>query len=174
MPKYRTKLTAERLIEIRSYNPETGIFSHRVPNRNVKVGDPAGAIDSDGYINMSVDGTYYRAHRLAWLYVHGCWPAEQIDHINGCRADNRIVNLREATNTENGQNRAVSKNNKAKRPGVTWNTTRSKWQAEICANKQRRYLGSFDCPDKASAAYAKAKSELHGFQPITREVNSNE
>ena len=106
-------LTAERLREVLDYGPDTGVFTWKIrTNSRVKVGDVAGALRPDGYIQISIDGRLHRAHRLAWLYVTGESPPDQIDHINGVRDDNRIANLRLATSAENKQNlrRAKSRN----------------------------------------------------------------
>ena len=85
-------LTAERLREVLDYDPDTGVFTRKVRTASsVKVGDVAGSLNGKGYIRIRVDGRLYFAHRLAWLYVHGEWPVDQVDHINGIKNDNRIV-----------------------------------------------------------------------------------
>jgi hypothetical protein len=91
----QAKLTAERLRERLRYDAETGAFTRRVGSSNARAGDMAGSVHSTGYVRISIDGGKYTAHHLAWLYVHGVWPSDQIEHINGKRSDNRIANLRE-------------------------------------------------------------------------------
>jgi HNH endonuclease len=91
----QTKLTAERLRERLHYDAETGVFTRRVGSSNARAGDVAGSVHSTGYVRISIDGGKYTAHCLAWFYVHGVWPSDQIDHINRNRSDNRIANLRE-------------------------------------------------------------------------------
>lgn len=92
------------------YSPESGVFTwRRGAGARAKAGAVAGTRTEQGYIRIGIDGRYYRAHRLAWLYVHGSWPVEQIDHINGDRADNRIANLREVTAAGNRQNQGVAR-----------------------------------------------------------------
>ena len=94
MRKYNTVLTAERLRELLNYDPLTGVFSWRVNGRGRSgVGTVAGG---SNHKRIAIDKKEYFVHRLAWLYVHGCWPTEDIDHINGDPSDNRIANLREA------------------------------------------------------------------------------
>lgn len=117
-PKNHPELTAERLRELLSYDPETGIFRRVATRRQVKSGDIAGSDDGKGYWRIRVNGEKHRAHRLAWLYVNGAWPIDQLDHINGDKLDNRICNLREATNSENQQNRSLPKSNTSGRLGV--------------------------------------------------------
>ena len=107
MTDSKQELTAERLREVLAYDPDTGVFTWKArtsPFSRVNVGDVAGNLRRDGYIEICVDGRKHQSHRLAWLYVYGEWPADQIDHINGIRTDNRIANLREANNAENHHN----------------------------------------------------------------------
>ena len=89
------KLTAERLRERLHYDAETGVFTRRVGSSNARSGDVAGSVHSTGYVRIGIDGWKYTAHHLAWLYVHGVWPSDQIEHISRKRSDNRIANLRE-------------------------------------------------------------------------------
>jgi citrate synthase len=90
-------LTAEELRRVLHYDPDTGIFTWKVTlsNRN-PAGKKAGCIDHYGYIMMSIHGKRYKAHRLAWLYMTGAWPTNQIDHKFNNRSDNRFSELREA------------------------------------------------------------------------------
>jgi len=102
-------LTAERLREVVTYDPLTGIFRWRVTRGCAKAGAVAGGPEKKGYLRISIDGRRFKAHRLAWLYVKGCWPVDQIDHENGRNADNRFDNLREANNPLNSANAAIPK-----------------------------------------------------------------
>lgn len=169
MPKNHTPLTAARLRELLSYDPETGIFRRLVStSRNAKAGDVAGGLNSEGYVRISVDGSSYRAHRLAWLYVHGVWPSDQLDHWNGVRNDNRYKNLREATNAQNQQNYGIPKSNSSGHVGVSWHKGHRKWLARIKLGGHQRYIGHFANIEDAVAARAKAKAELHTFHPTDR------
>ena len=105
------ELTAERLRKALDYDPDTGIFTRRYTQGGRKIGDAAGSTSVHGYRVIKIDGRQYRAHRLAWLYVHGRWPRDQIDHINRDKTDNRIANLREATNGQNNANVGASRRN---------------------------------------------------------------
>lgn len=93
-------LTAERLRELLSYDPETGWFTWRVTrssNGRADAGSRAGALRSDGYRHVTVDQHKYKEHRLAWLYMTGKWPEADLDHKNNTRDDNRFSNLRAAS-----------------------------------------------------------------------------
>lgn len=162
-------LTQSRLKELLDYDPDTGAFTWLIStNHKIKIGAMAGTVMSRGYRRIGFDGQYYRAHRLAWLYVHGEWPKDQIDHINGDPSDNRLINLREAVNYENGQNRKKGFNNSSGFIGVSWHSASRKWNARIQINKKVKSLGYFGDADAAYSAYLAAKAEMHTFNPTVR------
>lgn len=155
--------SAETLRNAIRFCPDTGKF-WRISRRSAdcrqrkEIGTP----DRYGYLLISVLGRKYLAHQLAWLYVHGAWPASEIDHINGVRDDNRIANLREATREQNMQNQhAPQANNKSGFRGVSWNANSCRWVAQIKASRQRYHLGFYKKAEDASDAYKQAKRLLH-------------
>jgi len=162
-------LTQERLKKLLHYDPETGIFTWLVSTaRRVKVGDVAGTIMNQGYRAISIDGKKYKAHRLAFLYMTGKFPTNGTDHIDGDPANNRWTNLRECTTAENAQNTASHKNSSSKYVGVGWHKGGQKWRAQIKINGKKKHLGLFETEAEAYAAYCKAKSEHHHFNPAPR------
>jgi len=165
-------LTPERLHELLDYNPDTGVFAWRVRWYRVRPGDVAGTPDGRGYLCIQVCGKCYKAHRLAWFYVYGIWPDGQIDHRNGCRSDNRLLNLRVCTNAENGQNRGLNKNNTSGYVGVSFDRKNACWQAHIRVNGERHKLGVFKDIEEAAAAYVAAKAKMHPYQPSLRLVST--
>lgn len=161
-------LTAERLREMLSYSPETGLFVWRHcesmrKSRNSRVaGKPAGNRHSEGYLTISFGRDNLYAHRMAWLYVYGELPKGIIDHINGIRTDNRIANLRDTTRAVNMQNyRAASKNSKSGLLGAYYNKSSKRYNSELTISGRRIRLGSFDTAEEAHAAYVKAKRRHH-------------
>lgn len=158
--------SAKRLREIIHYDPETGLFTWRVFRRgSAKAGSPAGKPTNKGRISFMLDGVFYLAHRLAWLYVHGTWPADQIDHIDGDPTNNRISNLREATQSQNQQNKhRPNRTNKSGCLGVQ-SRKNGKFVAEIQIEKRRVYLGIFENLDDADAAVIEARKTLHPYAP---------
>lgn len=147
----------EAALECFRYDPETGNLYWKVrPARNVFPGAIAGARTSGGYITTKLLGREVKAHRLAWLMTHGSWPENLVDHINGDRSDNRIVNLRQATHAQNMQN--VSS-----RKGVHWRPNQRTWIASITVGGKRHYLGKFSDRAMAETAYREAKARLHPF-----------
>jgi hypothetical protein len=157
-------LTAERLRDLLSYDAETGIFTWRVAvSHNVHAGAVAGTIDkSRGYRKISIGDVRYLSHRLAWLYVHGVWPTDLIDHANGVRDDNRLANLREATRRGNAANSRLSSNNTSGLKGVRWHKRDRKWHAQINVGGRTVYLGSFNTKEAGHQAYMDAARQQHG------------
>lgn len=140
-----------------AYNPLTGEIKRTLSYGRAIAGQCFNDANS-----INVYGTSIRPARLAWLLFHGDWPPNgyYVDHINGIKADNRMLNLRLATPTQNQQNKAGS-GGYAK--GVTWRDRKSKpWQAKIRVDGARIHLGSFATHDEAAEAYRKACLEYHG------------
>jgi hypothetical protein len=160
-------MDAETLRSIVVYEEDTGILRWRNDNKTIswiKAGDiVGGGSKKNGYLSTSIRRKQYYQHRLVWLYVYGEWPAGSIDHINGDRSDNRIVNLRLATASENQHNRKKTKNRDT--PVGAYKHYRGTWYSSIMVNKVKKYLGSFKTAEEAAEAYAKAKKELHLFNP---------
>ena len=154
-------LTVERLREVLRYEPGTGKFIRLVSNSNrARAGSITGSPAVDGSIVVHIDGKLYRAHRLAWLYVHGRWPVAEIDHVNGDPADNRVANLRESTRTENMRNVRMHRDCGSGLKGAY--RDKKKWKSSIMVDGVHRYLGAFDPPEDAHAAYCRAATTLHG------------
>lgn len=118
------------------------------------------AVDARGYGIGGINGALYSAHRVVWAFVHGEWPTLQVDHINGNRTDNRIVNLRLVSNRHNSMNSAMKRNNTSGFPGVSWH--RNRFRAQIKIHGRQKFLGYFDAPEDAHKAYCAAKA-AHGF-----------
>lgn len=158
-------ITAELLRELLHYEPETGVFTWRVSTSNRAIaGKQAGGLKSNGYVQIGLYTKRYHAHRLAWLYVYGSWPPDELDHINRCRADNRITNLRLASRPENNQNLGLSKRNSSGHIGVCWKRVTGRWQARIMRDYQEVHLGYFGNVSDAVAARKAAEAEYHPFR----------
>lgn len=158
--KLKVELTSDGLRAELTYDPETGHFTRACWRQGR--GGHAGTINNLGYRLIRVGGWRYRAHRLAWLYVHGAWPAGQIDHINGIRDDNRIANLRDVPDIINQQNRRnPHKGSQVPFLGVKLAKQPNRFVAGIKDAGRHVHLGVFDSPEEAHAAYLDAKRELH-------------
>jgi len=155
-------LTQEKLKQLLQYYPESGVFIRLDALMVDKklVGKRAGNIKNNGYREIAVRGKAYLEHRLAFLYMTGEWPKEDVDHINNIRDDNRWNNLREANRSLNMQNvKKPSKNNKHGYWGCTKHG--SKYRATIVVNGKQIRLGNFEEPKDAEAAYIEAKKKYH-------------
>lgn len=156
-------LTAKRLREVLSYDPITGEFRWLISSNHIAVGSTAGTIESQGYCQIKVDQRIYKAHRLAWLYMHGVWPTNQIDHEDGVKANNIFTNLRQATNTENMLNLPKRATNKTGFKGVSVHKTSGKFVAQAQINGKRKHLGLYATAELASEAYQASAKANHGI-----------
>ena len=154
----RKPITQKRLKEAMDYNPDTGVFTWKINVRRTRIGDIAGCVNTLGYIAICIDRRHYSGHRLAWLYIHGYFPEHNVDHINRCGKDNRLVNLREATQSCNARNSSMSSNNTSEITGVYWHKSAGKWAASIAPDGRNRHLGLFT--SKLDAAKARWKAEV--------------
>lgn len=153
-------LTQNELKEVLSYDPDTGLFKWRLTLSNSRTaGKIAGVIDK-GYIIIKINKVKYGAHRLAFLYMKGAIPFE-VDHINMVRHDNRWLNLRPATRSQNMCNRKSFRNNMSGQKGVYWVEREQRWVAYIQKDKKRYCLGYFKDLSEAKTAYDSAALKYH-------------
>ena len=158
----RQQLTAERLREILTYDPETGKFVRRVKQGRMRAGTQAGTSDNNGYIQISINYVLYYAHRLAWLYTYGKWPEKLLDHINGDPADNRLCNLREADYSQNGYNSKRQSRNTSGVKGVSRCSRTGEWVVYGSKEKKHYFIGNYETIEAAKDAYAEWVLEHHG------------
>lgn len=143
-------LTQAKLKELLYYDPVTGVFTWLASRSGVKAGDTAGSIDkTDGYRQIRINLTSYRAHRLAWLYVHGYFPEHGLDHRDRTRDHDWIDNLREVSQQCNLRNAGIRKDNTSGVKGVNWYKRGGKWRAQITINSKQNHLGYYNCFDEA-------------------------
>ncbi|MNE68353.1 hypothetical protein D3C80_1640090 [compost metagenome] len=141
------ELTQERLKSIMHYDPETGLFTWLIaPSNRVKAGDVAGTVDGKGYIRIKYKGVKYAAHRLAFLYMTGEFPVDQVDHKNRVRSYNKWDNLRPA-------DAFINANNKTRKIGITGlrgiTVKKNKFQVRY----KRKYIGLFKDLELAALVY---------------------
>lgn len=180
MSKYE-KVSPKIIRELLDYNPETGDFFWRERdikwfsdkggrytaawcqkkfNRKHAGGAALTTVSAAGYNTGGVLGYVFSAHRVAWAHAYGQWPSGELDHINRDRQDNRLSNLRLATKTENGHNRAPR--GASKYSGVSWYAPLEKWKAGISKDRVFYYLGYFDSEEEAARTRDKKAVELYG------------
>lgn len=154
-------LEINRLKSLLHFSPKSGKFLRLVGRGKHHAGQIAGTYQSSGYIQITIDGTAFLAHRLAWFYVYEEWP-DEIDHVNGDRKDNRISNLRSCTRSQNMSNRPVRLDSKSRVKGVSFHKASRLWRAQITFNKKVIHIGSFKNKEDAGLAYRLKSIELKG------------
>ena len=127
-------ITQDELKAQLEYNPYTGVFTWLSPFAGRRSGNQVGSTRGTGYVSISIGGKSYTAHRLAWLYIHGSFPADQIDHINHIKNDNRIINLRAVTMAENHKNKKLNSKNTSSFTGVSWDRAQQQWKVQMMAD----------------------------------------
>ena len=149
-------LTQQRLKEVVKYDRRKGLFYWKVSTGKVSRGAVAGHTDTAGYTKISIDGVKYFAHRLAWFYVHGVWPLQNIDHKDLCRSNNRLTNLRDIGQSLNGLNGPIRRNNSSGYTGVSYDARRRSWVAYIHQNYRKTHVGAFTNRQQAADARSAA------------------
>lgn len=154
------------LKQVLDYDPKTGIFRWKQSLTNrVKAGDIAGTTNRR-YIEITINGKKYLAHRLAFLYMNGSFPPDEVDHKNGNKLDNRWSNLREVESYVNRQNRVKHKTNTSGYLGVC--PCGNKWVAYIGVEGKSKYLGIYNTPEEAYKVRLEEQSKLWKHQPTQR------
>lgn len=163
MVEYPTQSELKELLE---YNPYTGVFAWKVRKGRILAGTKAGYIKhcyaGKSYHIISINGTKCLSHILAWIFVHGEKPEEEIDHKDGNGTNNRINNLRIVSHQDNQRNRRLQINNSSGYNGVSFHKSSKKWEAQIKINGKSKYLGCFYSLIDAIAA-RKAADKKWGF-----------
>lgn len=161
------RVTAERVRELFNYDEVTGVFTRKVRTAmRTKIGDIVGNKDTYGYLQVSVDGKLCLLHRLAWLYVHGEFPEGTIDHIDRCKTNNAITNLRDVSQQVNMTNLPVARNNRSGFKGVFFRKDAGKYFASVSHKGKRLHVGVYDTASAASSAYELARYFLLRYDTL--------
>lgn len=159
------------LRQLLTYDPDTGKLFWRYRPNALKQWNTRHAgkeaftyIDAYGYCIGTLQKAGLKAHRVIWAMEKGHWPKHDIDHINGCRSDNRLNNLRHATRAQNLSNRkaitGVSGYKGVKPLGNRWVASYSKMNKSI-------HVGCYGCPTKAALEYDRAIIKARGEFSVT-------
>jgi hypothetical protein len=160
--------SCEELHRLFAYDPTTGKLTWRLkPHQKaqrIQPGDDVGTVKKGrgNYLSIGIGRKYYLAHRIIWKMTTGDDPADQIDHVDGDRLNNRWNNLRPASNGQNKWNSSLSRNNKSGVKGVCWDAGHKKWKAYISIGGKQSRLGRFASIDEAAVAVNAARTKLHG------------
>lgn len=170
--KVRRELSQLYLHELITYNPYNGEVRWKVKKSgNTKAGDIVGRLKADGYRGITIDRKEYYLHRIIWMFVYGHFPEAVIDHINGIKNDNRLSNLREATFSQNNQNRGMLSNNTSGFQGICWIESSQKWRASVGVSGRPKYLGLYLTKEAAFEAYLDAIKKIKDSFYETEEVH---
>ena len=164
MPKPKPLPTQERLQELFDYSVITGTLTRKIGVRGFAAGRSVGCFNSTtGYWVASVDKQNYQVHRLVWKLVTGADPQDlDVDHIDGDGTNNAWHNLRLGTRSENSSNQRLRSDNTSGLKGACWDPINRRWEARIGFERKSYFLGRFDTPEEAHAAYMAAAERLHG------------
>jgi hypothetical protein len=154
-------LNQELLKELVNYDPNTGVFAWKKIRPGVSSSKKFGSLKPSGYIVVLINKKLYRLHRLAWLYMTGEWPENEIDHINGNKADNRFCNIRKATKAENNWNKKVRKDSTTGVKNVLYYPKYQSYYVRITANKIAHSFGPFKTKDQAALVAKEKRAEIH-------------
>ena len=169
-----SKETEQYLLENLRYDPETGHLWWIKPNNPArKLTSPAGSLHKSGYVWVTLTvgkiTTKVAAHRVGWFLYYGKWPKEFIDHIDDNKSNNKIHNLREASEAQNQacrKKRLVTNSQflKAKNRYAhpTYIGVRRSGKCSWSASCGGNYLGVHETPEKAALAYNRKALELYG------------
>lgn len=152
-------LDYDRMVELFTLDWD-GWFYNRFSRGRAKEGERAGFVDIHGYRRITIDYVKYYEHHLVWFWVHGEWP-DEIDHIDGDRANNAPANLRLCNRSQNSVN-------SQRQPGMSGlkgaylDSRTLTWFSKIQFGGQVTYLGSFNTPEEAHSAFMEASERLHG------------
>jgi hypothetical protein len=161
---YRPFPPLDEVRRLLTYYPNTGAFQWTMEAGRKVRGKVTGCKDHGcGYGSIRIGNTLYLSHRVAWFMQYGEDPGDmQVDHINENKLDNRIANLRLATNAENMKNVTAYTTNSSGYKGVSWMKSYGKWEGYVCYQYKKYGAGFFDDLEEAAAAVAKLRNQLHG------------
>ena len=133
----------------------------RVNRGPSKAGDKAGSKNNTGYLHVSIDSKLYKNHRIIWLMHNGSSP-KFVDHIDGDPLNNKIENLRGATQSQNMMNLKTPRTNTSGIKGVSWYKPRRKWRVSVTVNGKQKSFGCFDDIELAELVAIEARNKYHG------------
>ena len=159
----KQKITYDEAVLLFDYDKQTGNLIAKTKRKNAKVGKILGCLTNRGYLQITLKKKSYFVHSVVWLLNYKCWPVHGIDHINGCKTDNRIENLRDVPSKINNQNKRepTAHNKYSKVLGVSWSERNQAWNPRIRFAGSQINLGHYKDLEKAKHIYLYAKRMLH-------------
>ena len=156
------QITQEQVRHAFDYDPLTGVLKWKNPvHHRVWVGKICRSPGKKGYYRVQFVGKLWHVHRIIFLYMKGRFPNSDLDHINGIVNDNRWVNLREATASENRFNSRRYRNNTSGFKGVAWCKQKNKWRGRVKVEGKEYHAGFFDDIHEAVNEVQELRNNLH-------------
>lgn len=153
-------ISLDYLLSVLHCDKENGIFTWKIPARRRKIGDVAGTVRRDGYVQIQIKYRLYLVHQLMIFVQYGEYPKYEIDHINRIRSDNRLTNLRVVTRKENSENKSLLSNNKSGYRGVCWDSDKQKWLVQVKHNGVNYYVGRYIDIEDANIAAVNFRNQI--------------
>lgn len=154
--------TQKEIKELLDYDPDTGALTWKISRGGAVAGAQAGTPKESGRRHVELNGVRYYAARLIWVLVYGSEPEGMVDHRDRDPSNDKLKNLRDVPVLRNNWNRSANTNSKCPLKGVSWNSRRQKWRAQIRHDGRKLDLGNFDTPEEAYEVYTAKAKELRG------------
>lgn len=157
------EITQELVKELFGYHSDGHLIWKKLAIKNqIKIGSVAGHVNkAQGYYMVGIKNKEYKVSRIIFLYHNG-WLPRIVDHKDRDVSNNKIENLRPATDTQNSSNRTSAKGSSSQYLGVSWYKYTNRWFASISSNHKVTRLGYFFCEKQAALAYNRMAVKLHG------------
>ena len=156
-------ITQALVWELFSYDPLTGIVTHRTNKVKARIGDRAGSSSKSESRYLRIFGKKELEHRIIWLYMTGALPAGEVDHEDYDRGNNRWGNLREVTHGVNMKNKPKYANNRTGTTGVSTDKRCGKFRAYLSIDGKPKGLGYFTTYEEAVAARTSAMANAEDY-----------
>ena len=160
MADKNSTLSLELLNEL-FYYQDGFLFRKKSTQKNVFVGSKVGTVNTLGYSVVSIKNKTYLIHRLIYWMLHGYCP-KYVDHIDGNKLNNKIENLRSATNQQNIFNQKIKKGSRSGYKNVIWDKRIKKWCVRFTINYKTKYIGLYTNLEKAIEVAKETRAKLHG------------
>lgn len=170
------ELTHERLLQILSYDKETGDFTWLQkphPKAKTKIGSIAGSVwKRSGRKVITIYYERFYTYRLAWFYVTGSWPDFEIDHEDRDPANDRWSNLRPASRAQQTWNAGLRRNNTSGYIGVC--KSKGLYRVDISIDGRNKCVGTFETVEEALHARDACALQIRGsYAVLNRNLSDN-
>ena len=154
-------MNIDRLRDAFDLDADTGMLRWKIAHQKVRVGQAAGSVNGNGYLQVQIDRQVLQVHRVVFALAYD-WLPEMVDHVDGDPLNNRPSNLRAATRSENQRNRKTNANSAVGVKGVCWDSRSRKWRVRVQFAGKQQHIGLFADLNDADRAARAARGKFHG------------